>query len=124
MSFVVNDEVLDDEEKFRKVMQNRVMELRGVDLKVASDFEELISQIQVTNQPMFDLDNRDDTLSQVKIKNIPMVNTHIGSFVYIASLITAIGRSQVTSIINRMSGQSRVFYADTDSIILNRKGAE
>lgn len=41
---------------------------------------------------LYDLNDRDDNLTEVVIDKIPRKNNHIGSFVYYASLITAIGR--------------------------------
>lgn len=43
--------------------------------------------------PMRDLNDRDLGISRVIIDKIPMNNIHIGSYVYYASLITAIGRT-------------------------------
>lgn len=42
---------------------------------------------------MFDLNDRDSNSVRVCIDDAPMVNNHIGSYVYYASLITAIGRT-------------------------------
>lgn len=42
---------------------------------------------------MFDLNDRDSHTSRIVIDDIPMLNNHIGSFVYYASMITAIGRT-------------------------------
>lgn len=52
-----------------------------------------------------------------------MLTNHIGSYVYFASLITAMSRSLINKYINisRING-GKVFYCDTDSIILDQKG--
>lgn len=42
---------------------------------------------------MIDMHNRDEGLNRINVQNIPYNNTHIGAFVYYASLITAIGRT-------------------------------
>jgi DNA polymerase elongation subunit (family B) len=55
-----------------------------------------------------------------------MNTNHIGSFVYVSSLITAVGRSMINKLINIGIGvenngtiNGRVFYCDTDSIMLD-----
>lgn len=82
-----------------------------------------LNKLRITNTPLFDLNNRDEGLIRVKISNAPFVNNHIGAFVYYASLITAVGRTQITSIINRIYNKNDnnclVYYADTDSLIMN-----
>lgn len=70
---------------------------------------------------MYDLNNRDENLSHIKISDIPRESFHMGSFSYIASIITAIGRTQILSIINSIPIAQSIFYADTDSIILNEE---
>lgn len=52
----------------------------------------MLQDVKIKNYPMYDLNDRDLNLTRVKIEDIPMKNQHIGSFVYYASLITAIGR--------------------------------
>lgn len=49
--------------------------------------------INIKNTPMIDMHNRDEGLNRINVQNIPYNNTHIGAFVYYASLITAIGRT-------------------------------
>jgi hypothetical protein len=45
-----------------------------------------------------------------------------GSFVLIASIITAIGRQMITNIINTSNGN--VYYSDTDSVMMDQKAFE
>jgi hypothetical protein len=73
---------------------------------------------------MIDINERSETkFTRVNITDVPMVNSHIGSFVYIASFITAIGRTQILNIANRLSDPRDLFYIDTDSIVVNRRGS-
>lgn len=78
--------------------------------------------ITVKNTPLFDLNNRDSDLINVTVGDIPHVNNHVGSFVYFASIITAIGRTQITSIINQVhTPRRKIYYADTDSLIMSKE---
>lgn len=106
-----------DDEYFQSSIVKRLRAQKGI----SEDFESRLDQLHIKCQPLFDLNNRDKNLVNVKISNIPMNNAHIGSFVYYASLITAIGRTCITNLINRVStGDQRVYYADTDSLIVNK----
>jgi len=49
--------------------------------------------IEIRTKPLHDLNDRDLDLNEICISNIPRRNHHIGSFCYIASIITAIGRT-------------------------------
>lgn len=73
---------------------------------------------------MHDLNDLDVNLREIEITNIPRKYNHIGSFTYYASYITALGRAILSNAINfvKMKGpqDSHVYYADTDSIILNK----
>lgn len=56
--------------------------------------------------PLFDLNGDDEHLSIINIKNPPLLDNHVGAFVYYASLITAIGRSQITLIANKLKNNA------------------
>jgi len=52
-----------------------------------------------------------------------MIPNHIGSHVYIASLITSIGRSLINKLIKTARlNDGQVFYTDTDSLIVDKLG--
>lgn len=56
---------------------------------IETDFD----TISIKNEPLFDLNNRDSNIVSVTVSNIPQINNHIGSLVFFAAMITAIGRT-------------------------------
>jgi hypothetical protein len=107
---------MDDEKTFKQNIMDKIKEVK--DFKKC-DENEFFSKVSINNKRMFDLNDRDLGLFECEISNIPRNNNHFGSLCYYASIITAIGRSLIVDVINRAVGN--VYYADTDSIILDEE---
>lgn len=77
--------------------------IRGVNKEMIQDEQTLFNKLKIKNYPLFDLNDRDMELTRVNVSDIPMINNHIGAFVYYASIITAVGRTQITQIANQLT---------------------
>lgn len=79
---------MEDEELYKYIIQQHIQKINGY-----NDMGDIFDIVRIKNQPIFDLNKRDDDLINIQISDIPMFNNHIGSFIYFASLITAVGRT-------------------------------
>lgn len=123
MNFTMNKDDFENEEKYKDTIISNISMIRGIHKEAILDEQTLFNKLKIKNYPLFDLNDRDMELTRVNVSDIPMHNNHIGAFVYFASIITAIGRTQITQIANQLTGDSQVYYIDTDSIVVNQNGA-
>lgn len=65
------------------------------------------------------LENSDDEIVEITLKNVPGTTNSVGSMVYYAGLITDVARCWVKHIVNSISNKGEVYYCDTDSVIVD-----
>ena len=87
---IMPTELFNDDAHYKDFINTELQQQPNV--KPMADY---LQTVQIKNLPMIDLNNRDQGLVRVNISNIPYFNNHVGSFVYIASIITAVGRTQI-----------------------------
>lgn len=88
-----NDDVL-----FNERIQEELRKNKNVDHEILE--KTTWESIEISHRKISDLRDRDDDIYEITLESVPMKLNGVGSFVYYSSLITAVGRSVLVSLIS------------------------